>query len=42
MLFRISYGTRPYVAGSFPDGVVGIFTDIILPIALRSWGWLSL
>ena len=26
------------VAGSIPDGVIGIFINIILPAALWSWG----
>jgi hypothetical protein len=35
-------GTNRKVAGSIPDGVIGIFIGIILPIALWSWGRLSL
>jgi len=30
------------VAGSIPDGVMEFFIDIILPIAIRPWGRLSL
>jgi hypothetical protein len=34
-------GTRGGV-GSIPDGVFGIFFDLILPAELRSWARLSL
>ena len=34
--------TSQKVAGSIPDGVIGIFIDIILPVALRPCGRLSL
>jgi len=34
--------TNRKVAGSIPAGVSGLFNDIILPIALCSWGRLSL
>jgi hypothetical protein len=30
--------TKRNVAGSIPDGVTGIFYDIILPAALWCWG----
>ena len=30
--------TNRKVAGSIPDGVIGIFFDIILPITLWPWG----
>jgi hypothetical protein len=30
--------TNRQVAGSIPDGVTGIFSDIILPVALWLWG----
>jgi hypothetical protein len=34
--------TNRKVADSIPDGVMGFFIDIILPIALWPWGRLSL
>jgi hypothetical protein len=41
----VTYGARGHivatsrkVAGSIPDGVIGIFIDIIFPVALWSWG----
>jgi hypothetical protein len=34
--------TNQKVAGSIPDGVMEFFIDIILLIALRPWGRLSL
>jgi hypothetical protein len=30
--------TSPEVAGSIPDGFMGIFTDLIFPVALGPWG----
>ena len=34
--------TNRKVPGLIPDGVIGFFIDIILPIALRPWGRLRL
>jgi len=34
--------TSQKVAGSITDGVIGTFIDIILPVALWSWGGLGL
>ena len=37
------FATNRKVAGSIPDGVIGIFhRHKILPIALWPWGWLGL
>jgi hypothetical protein len=36
------YATGRKVAGSIPDGVSGIFSDLILLVALWLWGRLSL
>jgi len=30
------------VAGSNFDGVIGILIDMMLPVALWSWGWINL